>query len=59
MSKANVIKSRSITSETLKLRVNNIELGHCHNSIDDLSRTENRNKSRVGTYAIRDIHLRT
>ena len=48
-----------MTSETLKLGVNNIERGHCHNSIDDLSRTDNRDKSRVGTYMIRDIRLRT
>ena len=59
MSKAIVLKSRSITSESLELGVNNIERGHCHNSIDDLSRTDNRNESRVGTYEIKDIHLKT
>ena len=46
-------------SEYLKLGVSNIERVHCHNSIDYLSRTDKKDKSRVGTYAIRDIHLRT
>ena len=58
-SNTTVITSRSKIRINLKLGAVNIERDSCRNSIEDLSRTENKNKSRVGTYAVRDIYLRT
>ena len=58
-SKATVITSRSKIRINLKLGVVNVERGLYHSFIEDLCRTYTRNISRVGTYAVRDIYLRT